>query len=101
MTVVFHRLSLLIICLLGFHVRAGTERYIIYPEDDVSIPARQQFTAKINELAGPQGNVYTSVRRRLIRFWCADLTEAAYKELHENPIVRATEFVFDATNNRR
>ena len=100
MTVVFHRLSLLIILSLGFYVRAGTERYIIYPEDYVSNPERQQFTEKINELAGRQGNVYTSVRGQMITFWCADLTEAAYKELLGNPIVRATKYVFDATNNR-
>ncbi|KAK0510141.1 hypothetical protein JMJ35_007535 [Cladonia borealis] len=87
MTVVFHRLSILIVCLLDFYVRAATERYIIYPKSDVPLPARRLFTEKLNELA-PQGNVYTSFWRQVvIRFWCADLNETAYEALLENPIV--------------
>ena len=101
MTVVFHRLSILIVCLFGFYVRAATERYIIYPREDLSLPDRNHFTEKLTKLAGAQGNVYTSLRRRFqeIRFWCADLTETAYKELSEDPQVRATEHVYDATDN--
>ena len=83
MTVVFHRLSILIICLLSFYARAGTERYIIYPEN---LPPQESFqlTEKINKLAGAQGKVYKSTRRSNIRFWLADLTETAYKELFED-----------------
>ena len=101
MTVVFHRLSILIVCLFGFYVRAATERYIIYPKDQLSFQERQLFTGKLTELAGDLGNVYTSFRPRFreIRFWCADLTETAYKELSEDPQVRATEYVYDATDN--
>lgn len=103
MTVVFHRLSILIVCLFGFYVRAATERYIIYPKSQLSLRERQQFTEKLTKLAGALGNVYTSLRRQPlrqeIRFWCADLTETAYKELLEDPEVRATEHVYDATNN--
>ena len=103
MTVVFHRLSILIVCFFGFYVRAATERYIIYPQEDLSLQERQQFTEKLTKLAGALGNVYTSLRRRPyfqeIRFWCADLTETAYKELSQDRQVRATEHVYDATNN--
>ena len=84
MTVVFHRLAILIICLLGFYVRAATERFIIYPNDELSLQERQQLTEKINKLAGAQGNVYTSFRHGRIRFWCANLIEMAYKELLED-----------------
>ena len=100
MTVVFHHLSILILCLFGFYVRAGTERYIIYPQEDLSLDERQQFTEKLIELAGAQGNVYTSYRRRLkeIRFWCADLDITAYEKLSKDIQVRATEYVYDVTN---
>ena len=86
MTIVFHRLSILIVCLLSFYARAGTERYIIYPKS----PSHQesiQLTDKINKLAGAQGNVYISTRHSQIRFWLADLTETAYKELFEDAMV--------------
>ncbi len=100
MTVVFHRLAILVLYLLGCYVRAATERYIIYPESWLSLQERQQFTERLNELAGAQGKLYTSFRRQEIRFWCANLTENAYKELLEDSKVRATEQVYGATNNR-
>ena len=99
MTVVFHRLSILIVCLLSFYARAGTKRYIIYPES--TYPQENiQLTDKINALAGAQGKVYISTSHSQISFWLADLTETAYKELLGDPMVQATEHLFDATNNR-
>ena len=104
MTVVFRRLSIVIVCFFGFYVWAATdaiERYIIYPKEYLPSLARQQFTIKLTQLAGEHGNVYTSIRPRSqeIRFWCADLTQTAYKELSGDPLVRATEHVYIATNN--
>ena len=105
MTVIIHRLAILILCLMRFHVRAATERYIIYPKEELPLKQRQIFTEELNKLAGPEGNVYTSIRRpgsrsEKIRFWCADLTETAYKVLLEDRNVRTTENIYDATNNR-
>ena len=103
MTVVFHRLSLLIFCLLDHYVRAQIESYIIYPVAGLLPHESSQVTRKIENLAVPGGKVYTSWGRRYseeVSFWCADLPEPAYNELHNDPKVRATEHVFDATNNR-
>lgn len=107
MTIIFHHLAVLILCLMRFYVRAETQRYIIYPREELSLQARQQFTQKLNEVAGPQGNVYTSIRRpnsvrreQEIRFWCADLTETAYNKLRKDEQVRTTERIYYATNNR-
>ena len=88
------------------YVRAATKRYIIYPREDLQFRENKEFTDKINELAGPQRKaVYTSIQRNntpwaQIRFWCADLTKEAYEELVRDPHVRATEHIYDATNNR-
>lgn len=104
MTVIIHRLAILILCLMLSYVRAATERYIIYPREELSLLAREQFTQQLNKVAGPQGNVYTSIRRpdsprKEIRFWCADLTEAAYNDLRRDKHVRTTEHIYYATNN--
>ena len=95
MTVVIHRLAILILVLMPFNVWAATERYIIYPQEDLSFSGRQQFTEELKTLAGPQGNVYTSIRRpnsslQEIRFWCADLTEEDRSKLRQHKDVRTT-----------
>ena len=89
MTVVIHRLAILILVLMPFYVWAATERYIIYPKEGLSHDDRQQFTEELKTFAGPQGDVYTSARSQgyrpeEIRFWCADLTEEAYSGLSED-----------------
>ena len=105
MTVIIRRLAILILCLMRFHVRAATERYIIYPKEELPFKERLEFTDKVKLLAGLQGNVYTSIRHPPfrgpeIRFWCADLTLTAYKALVQDPKVRATEHIYDVINNR-
>ena len=89
MTVVIHRLAILILVLMPFYVWAATERYIIYPKGGLSQSGRKEFTEELKTFAGPQGNVYTSIRRQRswneeIRFWCADLTEEAHSGLSED-----------------
>ena len=93
MTVIIHRLAILILVLMPFYVWAATERYIIYPKEGLSLRERQQFTEELKTFAGPQGNVYTSIRRpnslrQEIRFWCADLTEEDRSKLRQHKNVR-------------
>ena len=104
MTIRIHHLATLMLCLMLSYGLAPTERYIIYPKEDLSHPKREQFTEELTELAGPQGNVYTSIRRpgsklQVIRFWCADLTATAYNKLRIDERVRTTEHIYHATNN--
>ena len=94
MAVVFHRLSILIVCLLGFYVRArrARDKHIIYPREDLSLQGKEQFTEYLIELAGPEGNVYTSRDRGYwyapsIRFWWANLNSTIYEVLRNDPRV--------------
>ena len=100
MTVVIHRLSILIVYLSCLYVRAAIQKYIIYPKHGLSSQDGQQLTEKIKNLAGTLGDLYISTWRSEIRFWLAGLNEKAYEELRGNSQVRATKYVFDATNNR-
>ena len=93
MTVIIHRLAILILVLMPFYVWAATERYIIYPKGRLSQSGRKEFTEELKTFAGPQGNVYTSIRRpnssrQEIRFWCADLTDEDRSKLRQHENVR-------------
>ena len=96
MTVVFHRLSILILCLLGFYVRArgARDKHIIYPREDLSLLESVQFTEHLIELAGPEGNVYTSrnpghwhLPSETINFWWANVNSTIYEVLRNDPRV--------------
>lgn len=92
MTVVIHRLAILILCLMGFYVRAVREKYIIYPKEELSFQERLHIKEELNNIIGPQGQLYTSSHHEgrpdeTIRFWCAYLTETAYDKLRRDPRV--------------
>ena len=93
MTIVFHRLSLLIGYLLGFYVwaRGARDKHIIYPRADLSLQESEQFTEHLIELAGPEGNVYTSRNQghwytpsETISFWWANLNSTIYEVIRND-----------------
>ncbi len=86
--VILTRLVLLHLLAVLIH-GVGAARYIIWPRYGITEQQSITLDGEINDQAGPQGNVYQSLRagKTIPVFWTAELTTDAAKYLEKIDLV--------------